>query len=94
MAPQNPMTAPDAQEAISYGIPTFKLHGNLVHFAAFKTHISFFPMSSPMEAFKEEVAEYKTGPGTLQFPLDEPLPLELIRRIVQYRVKEKQARKK
>jgi uncharacterized protein YdhG (YjbR/CyaY superfamily) len=80
--------APGAEEAISYQIPTFKLHGNLVHFAAFKNHIGFFPTSSGIEAFKEELASYETAKGTVRFPLDKPLPLSLISKIVKYRVKE------
>ncbi len=84
--------APEASEAIAYGIPTFKFHGNLVHFGGFKTHVSFFPASSPMEVFKE-VAQYQTGKGTLQFPLTEPMPLPLVRKIVKFRVKENLERK-
>lgn len=79
--------APAAQETISYRIPTFKLKGNLVHFAAFKDHIGFFPTSSPRRAFKE-LSKYKGGPGTIQFPLDKPIPYALIKKIVKYRVKE------
>lgn len=81
-------TAPEATEAISYGMPTFKLHGNLVHFGAFKNHIGFYPVPSGMEAFKEELAAYKQGKGSVQFPLDKPMPLDLIRRIVEFRVQE------
>ena len=80
--------APEATEAISYGMPTFKLHGNLVHFAAFKNHIGFYPVPSGMEAFKDELAAYKQGKGSVQFPLDKPMPLDLIRRIVDFRVQE------
>lgn len=80
--------APGAQETISYNIPTFRLNGNLVHFAAFKNHIGFFPTSSPRRAFKKELARYKGGPGTIQFPLDKPIPYTLIKKIVKYRVKE------
>lgn len=81
--------APDAVEAISYQIPTFKLHGkNLVHFAAFKDHLSFFPTSSPIEPFKEKLSPYKTSRGTIQFPIDQSIPFDLIREIVQFRVKE------
>ena len=80
--------APDAEEAISYQIPTFKLHGNLVHFAAFKDHISFFPTSSGIAAFEKELSAYKRAKGTAQFPLDKPLPLNLVTRIVKFRVKE------
>ena len=81
-------TAPEATEAISYGMPTFKLHGNLVHFGAFKSHIGFYPVPSGMEAFKDELAAYKQGKGSVQFPLDKPMPLDLIRRIVDFRVQE------
>lgn len=80
--------APEAQEAISYGLPTFKLKGNLVHFAAFKNHIGFYPVPSGMAAFQEELSVYKQGKGSVQFSLDEPLPLELVRKIVQFRITE------
>jgi uncharacterized protein YdhG (YjbR/CyaY superfamily) len=80
--------APDAEETISYQIPTFKLNGNLVHFAAFSDHISFFPTSSPREAFKKELSKYKGGKGTIQFPMDEPIPYDLVKRIVIFRRKE------
>jgi uncharacterized protein YdhG (YjbR/CyaY superfamily) len=89
--------APEAQEAISYQMPTFTLHGNLVHFAAYKNHIGFYPTPSGVEAFIAELSPYKTGKGTLQFPLDQPLPLPLIRKVVKLRVKEnleKKAKKK
>ena len=85
-------TAPEATEAISYGMPTFKLHGNLVHFGAFKSHIGFYPVPSGMEAFQEELAAYKQGKGSVQFPLDKPMPLDLIRRIVEFRVQENKAK--
>lgn len=78
--------APKAEEAIKYAIPTFILNGNLVHFAAFKNHIGFYPAPSGIEAFKKEVAEYEAGKGSLQFPLDKPLPLSLVTKIVKYRV--------
>lgn len=77
---------PEATEAISYGIPTFKLKGNLIHFAAFKNHIGLYPSPDGMEAFKEELSRYKHAKGSVQFPLKEELPLDLIRRIVEYRV--------
>ncbi|NTW09151.1 MAG: hypothetical protein HGA28_06245, partial [Anaerolineaceae bacterium] len=73
--------APDAQEAISYQMPTFKLHGNLVHFAAFKNHIGFYPVPSGIEKFKAELSVYKQGKGSVQFPLDQPIPYDLISRI-------------
>lgn len=82
--------APDAEEKFSYGMPTFFLNGNLVHFAAFKTHIGFYPTPSGIEAFKEELSSYKGAKGSVQFPLDEPLPLKLIGRIVKFRVAENQ----
>ncbi|SMD45730.1 Uncharacterized conserved protein YdhG, YjbR/CyaY-like superfamily, DUF1801 family [Aquiflexum balticum DSM 16537] len=80
--------APEATESINYGIPTFKFAGNLVHFAAYKNHIGFYPAPSGMEEFKKEVATYKTGKGTMQFPLDKPIPYALISAMVQFRVKE------
>ena len=80
--------APDAEEKISYQIPTFALKGNLIHFAAYKTHIGFYPTPSGIEAFKEELARYKSAKGSVQFPINEPLPMELIRRIVEFRVNE------
>lgn len=78
--------APDAEEAISYQMPTFKLKGNLVHFAAYKNHIGFYPAPRGIEAFKEELSAYKGGKGSVQFPIDKPLPLDLISKIVHYRV--------
>ena len=86
--------APGAEETISYQIPTFKLDGNLVHFAAFKDHISFFPTSSGREAFKKELSMYKGGRGTVQFPMDKPIPYNLVQKIVKYRVKESLGKKK
>lgn len=80
--------APEATEAIKYAIPTFVLNGNLVHFAAFKNHIGFYPVPSGLSAFQEELSLYKQGKGSVQFPLNQPLPLELITRIVQFRVAE------
>jgi len=80
--------APKAEEAISYMIPTFKLHGNLVHFAAYKKHIGFYPAPRGKEEFKEELAAYEGGKGTVQFPLDKPIPYALIRKIVKFRVQE------
>lgn len=72
--------APDAQEAIKYQIPTFVLNGNLVHFAAFQKHIGFYPAPSGIEAFKDELSVYKTAKGSVQFPLDEPVPYGLIKK--------------
>ena len=80
--------APEAKEKISYQIPTFFLRGNLVHFAAYKKHIGFYPSSSGIQAFQKELSIYKGAKGSVQFPLDRPLPLELIARIVKYRVAE------
>jgi uncharacterized protein YdhG (YjbR/CyaY superfamily) len=80
--------APDAQEAIKYGIPTFVLNENLVHFAAFKNHIGFYPSSSGTSAFKNELVKYKSSKGAIQFPLDQPLPLAFIKKIVKFRINE------
>lgn len=80
--------APDAKEKISYQMPTFDLKGNLVHFAAFKNHIGFYPTPSGTEAFKEEIARYQGAKGSIRFPLDEPMPLDLITQIVKFRVDE------
>jgi uncharacterized protein YdhG (YjbR/CyaY superfamily) len=80
--------APDAQETIKYRMPTFTLHGNLVHFAAYKNHIGFYPTPSPIDVFRSELSVYKTSKGAIQFPLDQPLPLSLVRRIVAFRVQE------
>ncbi len=79
---------PEAEEKISYGMPTFYLKKNLVHFAAYEKHIGFYPTPSGLEAFREEVAAYKHSKGAVQFPLDEPVPLGLIARIVAFRVRE------
>jgi uncharacterized protein YdhG (YjbR/CyaY superfamily) len=81
-------SAPEATESISYAIPTFDLNGHLVHFAAFKNHIGFYPTGSGVAAFKDELEPYKGGKGTVQFPLDEPIPWDLVRRIVEFRVQE------
>jgi len=78
--------APEATEAIKYGIPTFILNGNLVHFGGYKNHIGFYPAPMGIEAFKEETSQYEAGKGTLQFALDKPLPLDLVERIVKFRV--------
>lgn len=80
--------APEAEERISYRMPTFTLHGNLVHFAAFARHIGFYPAPRGIAAFQQELSRYKGAKGSVQFPLDEPLPLELISRIVAFRVAE------
>jgi uncharacterized protein YdhG (YjbR/CyaY superfamily) len=81
-------SAPDAEERISYQIPTFTLKGNLVHFAAYKKHIGFYPTSSGIQAFKHELSVYEGAKGTVRFPIDKPLPLELISKIVKFRVAE------
>src|SRR3989344_5951791 len=81
--------APEAEEIISYQMPAVKLRGRiLVYFAAFKNHIGFFPTSSGVKAFNKELTDYKTSKGTIQFPFDEEIPLNLVRRIVEFRVKE------
>ena len=86
--------APEATEKISYQMPTFYLRGNLVHFAAFKNHIGFYPVPSGIAAFEPELAPYKRSKGAVQFPLDQPIPTELISRIVQFRVAENLQKKK
>ena len=87
--------APGATEAISYQIPTFKLNGgNLVHFAAWKDHIGFYATPAGNVAFKKELARYKVAKGSIQFPLDEPIPYDLVTKIVEFRVKETQVKKK
>jgi uncharacterized protein YdhG (YjbR/CyaY superfamily) len=80
--------APEAKEIINYGMPTFVLNRNLVHFAAFKNHIGFYPTPSGIEAFKKELSVYEGSKGSVQFPLNKPIPLDLITRIVKFRVKE------
>lgn len=80
--------APEAEETISYAIPTFKLNGNLVHFAAFKNHIGFYPGPSGIEAFKKEFSVYDGAKGSVQFPLDKPLPLSLVSKVVKFRARE------
>jgi len=84
--------APQAEEAISYQMPTFKLHGNLVHFGAFKSHIGFYPAPTGIEQFQKELSVYQNAKGSVQFPLDRPMPYALIKRIVKFRVKENLAR--
>jgi uncharacterized protein YdhG (YjbR/CyaY superfamily) len=80
--------APQAEEAISYGMPTFRLKGNLVHFAAFKNHIGFYPTPSGIDAFQKQLSAYKNSKGAVQFPLDEPIPFDLVTEIVKYRVEQ------
>lgn len=81
-------SAPGAEETIKYGIPTFVLHGNLVHFGGYKNHVGFYPAPSGVEAFKEELSVYKSAKGSVQFPIDKPLPLALVAKIVKFRAKE------
>lgn len=80
--------APEAEETISYQMPTFTLKGNLVHFAAFKNHIGFYPTPTGTEKFQEQLSVYKGGKGSIRFPLDQPMPLALISEIVKFRVEE------
>ena len=80
--------APRAEEKIGYGIPTFTLKGNLVHFAAFKKHIGFYPTPSGIEQFKQDLSVYQGAKGSVQFPLDKPIPFGLISKIVKFRVQE------
>ena len=80
--------APKAEETINYGIPTFTLEGNLVHFAGFKNHIGFYPTPSGIEKFKKELSAYEGAKGSVKFPLDKPIPYALISKIVKFRVKE------
>ncbi|OGO19228.1 MAG: hypothetical protein A2Z15_03170 [Chloroflexi bacterium RBG_16_50_11] len=86
--------APESVEAISYQMPTFKLNGNLVHFAAFKNHIGFYPAPSGTETFNKELSPYKGGKRSAQFPLNSPIPYDLVEKIVKLRVKENSAKKK
>jgi uncharacterized protein YdhG (YjbR/CyaY superfamily) len=86
--------APGASEKISYQIPTFFLNGNLVHFAAYQRHIGFYPGARVIQVFESELSSYKTAKGTIQFPIDRPLPVELIKKIVEFRVAENSARPK
>lgn len=80
--------APEAKEKINYGIPTFTLNGNLVHFAAFKNHIGFYPTPSGIETFKKELSSYENAKGSVKFPIDDPIPFDLISEIVKFRVSE------
>jgi uncharacterized protein YdhG (YjbR/CyaY superfamily) len=86
--------APDAEEAIRYGIPTFRLNGNLVHFAAFKNHIGFYPAPAGIEKFKKELSAYESAKGSVRFPLDKAVPLALISKIVKFRVQDNLERAK
>ena len=85
--------APEAEETISYQIPTFRLNGNLVHFAAFKNHIGFYPAPSGIEKFKEELSAYEFAKDSVKFPLNKPIPYKLIKDIVKFRVKENMNKK-
>ena len=85
--------APKAEESISYGMPTFRLGRNRVYFAGFRNHIGFYPIPSGIEAFKKELSKYKQGKGSVQFPIDEPLPLALVSRIVKFRMKQDASKK-
>jgi uncharacterized protein YdhG (YjbR/CyaY superfamily) len=88
-------TVPDAEEAIRYGIPTFRLDGsNLVHFAAFKDHLGFFPTAPGVEHFRKELSAYRLSKGTIQFPLDKPVPYDLVERIARFRAEETRKKKK
>ena len=80
--------APDAEEKISYQMPTFFLKGNLIHFAAYKNHIGIYPTPNGIESFKKELSKYKGAKGSVRLPIDEPMPLKLISRIVKFRVSE------
>jgi uncharacterized protein YdhG (YjbR/CyaY superfamily) len=84
--------APGATETIKYAMPTYTLQGNLVHFAAFKNHIGFYPTPTGIAAFEKEISQYKGAKGSVQFPLGQPLPLDLIRKIVLFRVEEHEAK--
>ncbi len=85
--------APASQEVISYGMPAYKLNGILVYFAAYDKHIGFYPTPSGIEAFKKELSVYKGAKGSVQFPIDKPMPLELISKIVKFRVEEDSKKK-
>ena len=85
--------APQAIEKMGYGIPEFNLNGPLVYIAAFKDHVGFYPTSSGIKNFEDELAEYKHSKGTIQFPVDKPIPYDLIRRITEYRLKENLSKK-
>lgn len=80
-------TAPDAEEIISYNMPAFSLNGVLVYYAAYKSHIGFYPTGSGIAAFTDEISDYKHSKGAIQFPIDEPLPLDLVKKIVKFRIK-------
>jgi uncharacterized protein YdhG (YjbR/CyaY superfamily) len=81
-------TAPKAEEVISYNMPAFKFHGTLVYFAVFKHHIGFYPFTTAITEFQKEISSYKNAKGSVQFPLDKPVPITLIKKIIKFRVKE------
>ena len=81
-------SAPEVKETMSYGIPTFKLNVNLVHFAAYKNHIGFYPTPSAIDKFKEELSSYKQAKGSVQFPLNKSIPFDIVKKIVKFRVKQ------
>lgn len=83
-------TAPDAKEVISYNMPAFRQHGILVYYAAYKSHIGFYSLPSGNQAFQKQLAKYKQGKGSIQFPIDKPMPLKLITDMVKYRLTEDQ----
>ena len=87
-------SAPNAEEVISYQMPAFRLNGILVYFAAFKNHIGFYPTSSGIEAFKEQLSGYEVSKGTVRFPLNKPIPFDLVKKMVRFRVKENLSKKK
>lgn len=86
--------AMNAEQTIKYAMPTYVYHGNLVHFAGYKNHIGFYPTPSGLIAFQEEISSYKNSKGAVQFPLNQPLPLELIQKITRYRMQENEAKRK
>jgi uncharacterized protein YdhG (YjbR/CyaY superfamily) len=86
--------APQAEEVISYNMPAFKLHGVLVYYAAYQKHIGFYPTPSAIKAFEKQLAQYQNSKGAVQFPIDQPMPVELITKIVQFRVRENVAKEK
>jgi uncharacterized protein YdhG (YjbR/CyaY superfamily) len=86
--------APQAEEVINYGVPTFRLNGNLVSFGAAKNHIGFYPLPAAIEAFAEQLSPYKGAKGSVQFPYDQPLPLDLIAEITKFRVQQAMSKKK
>lgn len=86
--------APDAIETIKYGIPTFVHNGNLVHFGGYKNHVGFYPAPSGIEAFKKQLVKYQSGKGTIRFPINKPVPFDLIKQIVKFRVKQNLAKDK